>query len=113
MSEIAKLTEAIVRFRDERDWEQFHDSKNLAAAIVIEAGELNELFLWKTTGESEEVSKDRLKEEIADVLVYLFLLAHKHDFSISEIVMEKMKQNALKYPVSKSKGSSKKYDELP
>ena len=112
MSEIEQITAAVVKFRDERDWAQFHDSKNLAAAISIEAAELNEHFLWKTTTQSDAVSRDLIKEELADVLIYSFLLAHKHGFNITEIMLQKMQVNAEKYPVSKSRGNSKKYDEL-
>ena len=68
MSDIHDLIDALVKFRDERDWAQFHDSKNLAAAIGIEAAELNELFLWKTIKESEEVDRERIKEEIVDLV---------------------------------------------
>jgi NTP pyrophosphatase (non-canonical NTP hydrolase) len=112
MSEIEQITAAVVKFRDERDWAQFHDSKNLAAAISIEAAELNEHFLWKTTTQSDAVSRDLIKEELADVLIYAFLLAHKHGFNISEIMLQKITVNADKYPVSKARGNSKKYDEL-
>ncbi len=112
MSEIEELTQAAVAFRDERDWAQFHDSKNLAAAISIEAAELNELFLWKKTDQSQDVSVDRLKEELADVFIYVLLLANKHGISIREAVLMKMKINGDKYPVDKSRGNSKKYTEL-
>lgn len=112
MSDIEEITSQLVRFRDERDWAKFHDSKNLASAIFLEAAELNELFLWKTIKESEEVDKAKIKEEIADILAFTFLLAHKHGFDVSEIVKEKIKRNAEKYPIDKSKGSSKKYNEL-
>jgi len=112
MSDIKEITDAVVKFRDDRDWGQFHDSKNLALAISIEAAELNEIFLWKTIEQSEEMSNDRIKEELADVLVYSFLLASKCSLNIKEIIFEKLKKNAQKYPVEKSKGSSKKYNEL-
>ncbi len=112
MSDISEITNALVKFRDERDWEQFHDSKNLAAAISIEAAELNELFLWKDVRESEKVDKEKIKEELADVLAFAFLLANKHKLDVKEIVLEKIKKNGEKYPVSKAKGTAKKYDEL-
>jgi NTP pyrophosphatase (non-canonical NTP hydrolase) len=112
MSDFEELTAAVVKFRDDRDWAQFHDSKNLAVAISIEASELNELFLWKSPSESENISVERLKEELADVFVYSLLLAHKHGLSIKEIVLDKMKKNGEKYPVDKAKGNSKKYTEL-
>ena len=112
MNDIQEITEALIKFRDERDWKQFHDSKNLATAIGIEAAELNELFLWKSIEESEEVSKDKLKEELADVLAFSFLLAEKHGFNIKDIMLNKIKANGEKYPVEKAKGTAKKYDEL-
>lgn len=112
MSDIKEITRALVDFRNERDWEQFHDSKNLATAISIEAAELNEVFLWKTIKESEEVSKDKIKEELADIFAYALLLAERHKFDVKEIVLDKIKKNGEKYPVDKSKGSAKKYNEL-
>lgn len=112
MSEIDEITKALIKFRDERDWAQFHDSKNLATAISIEASELNELFLWKTIKESEEVDKEKIKEELADILAFSLLLANKHGFNIKEIIDQKIKQNAEKYPIEKAKGTSKKYNEL-
>lgn len=112
MSDIDIITKALIAFRDERNWQQFHDSKNLAIAISIEAAELNELFLWKDPPSSETVDKQRIKEELADVLSFCFLLAEKHQFDIREIVLEKIKSNALKYPVDKAKGTAKKYKDL-
>jgi NTP pyrophosphatase (non-canonical NTP hydrolase) len=112
MDDIKNLIQQIVKFRDERDWAQFHDSKNLATAISIEAAELNELFLWKTAEESEKVDKARLREELADILIYALLLADKHGFDTGEIILDKVRTNAIKYPVDKAKGSMKKYNEL-
>jgi NTP pyrophosphatase (non-canonical NTP hydrolase) len=112
MSEIRELIEALVKFRDEREWAQFHDSKNLATAISIEAAELNELFLWKDVKASEEVDKEKIKEELADVFAYALLLAEKHNLDVTQIVLDKIARNAQKYPVEKAKGSAKKYDEL-
>jgi NTP pyrophosphatase (non-canonical NTP hydrolase) len=112
MSDCAEIKNALVKFRNDRDWSQFHDSKNLATAISIEAAELNELFLWKTIKESEEVDKEKIKEELADVFAYAFLLAEKHNLDVKEIVLDKIKRNGEKYPVDKAKGNSKKYNEL-
>ena len=112
MSEILEITKALVDFRDERDWKQFHDTKNLAIALSIEVAELNELFLWKTIKESEEVDKERLKEELADVFAYAFLLAEKHQLNVKQIVLDKIARNAEKYPVEKAKGTATKYNEL-
>lgn len=109
MSEIQQLIDKIKQFRDERDWAQFHNSKDLSLAISIEANELLELFLWK---KPEDVNESKLKEELADVLVYVLLLADKHKLDIKSIISEKMEANALKYPADKAKGSAKKYNEL-
>lgn len=109
MSDIKQITEALLKFRDERDWEQFHNAKDLALALNIEAGELLEAFLWKS---SEQADIDTVKEELADVLAFAFLLAEKYGLDVKQIVLEKIEKNALKYPVAKSKGSAKKYTEL-
>jgi NTP pyrophosphatase (non-canonical NTP hydrolase) len=108
----ASVIQQLITFRDERDWKQFHDSKNLALALSIEAGELNELFLWKKDSEAEQVDLEKLKEELADVLSFAFLLAEKHHLNPFEIVADKIKQNAQKYPVDKAKGKADKYDQL-
>lgn len=109
MTEIQDIINKIVAFRDERDWAQFHNSKDLALAISIEAAELNELFLWKS---AEDVAVDKVKEELADVLMFSLLLAHKHGLDIVSIIQDKLAVNEAKYPVDKSKGSAKKYTEL-
>lgn len=112
MSDIKEIIVALIEFRNNRDWKQFHDSKNLATAIGIEAAELNELFLWKTIEESENVDKEKIKDELADILAFSLLLAEKHGFDVKKIVLDKIKKNAEKYPISKAKGTSKKYNEL-
>ena len=109
MGEIQNIISSLLQFRNERDWEQFHNSKDLALALNIEAGELLELFLWKSP---EEADKDRIKEELADVFAYALLLADKYDFNVKQIVLEKIKKNELKYPIDKAKVTSKKYTEL-
>jgi NTP pyrophosphatase (non-canonical NTP hydrolase) len=110
MSDIKEIIKELVKFRDERNWKQFHDSKNLALALFIEAAELNELFLWSKN--PEEFDREKLKEELADVLAYAFLLAEKHNLDIKQIMLDKIEKNALKYPVEKAKGTSKKYTDL-
>ncbi|WP_299576730.1 nucleotide pyrophosphohydrolase [uncultured Sunxiuqinia sp.] len=112
MSDYQKVIEKLIEFRDERNWQQFHDSKNLALALSIEAAELNELFLWKKEHELTDVNQEKLKEELADVLAYAFLLAEKHELDVFEIVLDKIRKNAAKYPVEKARGTSKKYTEL-
>ncbi len=109
MNEIQKITEALLKFRDERDWAQFHNPKDLALALNIEAAELLETFLWKS---SEQADLETVQEELADVFTFAFLLAEKYGWNVTEIVLMKMAKNALKYPVSASKGTAKKYDEL-
>jgi NTP pyrophosphatase (non-canonical NTP hydrolase) len=112
MTQIDEITKALIDFRDARDWKQFHDSKNLATALSIEIAELNELFLWKDIADSEGVDKVRIKEELADVFAYAFLLAEKHGLDVKEIVLEKIKRNGEKYPVDKAKGTATKYTDL-
>lgn len=103
------LINELKKFRDERDWSQFHNPKDLSIALSIEANELLEQFLWKS---AEEANREKVKEELADILSYAFFIAENYKFNIEEIVLDKIKQNAEKYPVNKSKGTSKKYDEL-
>ncbi len=112
MEKYEKVINELIKFRDERDWQQFHDSKNLALAISIEAAELNELFLWKRGDDVENIKIDRIKEELADILSFSFLLAEKHNLDIFEIILDKIKSNNEKYPIDKAKGTAKKYNEL-
>jgi NTP pyrophosphatase (non-canonical NTP hydrolase) len=109
MNDIKKITDELIKFRNERDWEQFHNPKDLALAIGIEAGELLEEFLWK---KPEDARIEKVKEELADIFTYSFLLAEKYDFDVKKIVLEKMKKNGEKYPIEKAKGTAKKYDQL-
>lgn len=109
MADMKDIISKIIAFRDERDWEQFHNSKDLAIALNIETSELLELFLWKG---NEDVSSDKLKEELADVLMYALLLAHKHNIDVFDIIEKKLEINHKKYPVEKAKGRSDKYDQL-
>ena len=104
-----KLIELLKEFRDERDWKQFHNPKDLSLALSIEASELLECFLWKS---HEDADIDKVKEELADVFAYALLIADACDLDIEEIVREKIKKNADNYPVAKSKGTAKKYNEL-
>ncbi len=108
-SEINKLTKAVKQFTEERDWDQFHNGKDLALALSIEAAELNEAFLWK---KAEDVQKEKIVEELADIFNYALLLADKYELNVTDIVLSKMAKNAEKYPISKSKGNAKKYTEL-
>lgn len=109
MKETEEIIKALLKFRDERDWEQFHNPKDLALAINIEAGELLELFLWKN---ADEADIEKIREELADIFAFAFLLAEKYQFNVRDIVLEKIKRNSEKYPVEKAKGTAKKYSEL-
>ena len=109
MSDLEELRKAIVQFTQERDWDQFHNGKDLALALSIEAAELNEAFLWK---DASKVNVDKVKEELADIFNYAILIADKYDLDVKQIVLDKIKRNAEKYPVDKAYGSAKKYNEL-
>ena len=109
MKESEEIIQALLKFRNERDWGQFHNPKDLALAISIESAELLELFLWK---KAEDANTEKVKEELADIFSFAFLLAEKYGFDVKEIVLEKIKRNGEKYPVDKAKGSAKKYNEL-
>ena len=112
-----ELLQMLREFRDARDWKQFHTPKDLAAAIAIEAGELQERFLWKREEEIEAllatpVGKQGVVDELADVLICSLLLADRLGVDVGRIVAEKTAQNARKYPVAKAKGTAQKYTEL-
>lgn len=109
MTDIQEIQAAIIKFRDDRDWKQFHNAKDLAICLSVEASELLEAFLWKSP---EDANPESIREELADVLNIAFLLAHELDLDIKEIVMDKLQKNDEKYPVEKAKGSNRKYDEL-
>jgi NTP pyrophosphatase (non-canonical NTP hydrolase) len=112
MSDIKEITDQIVAFRNERNWEQFHNPKDLALALSIEAAELNELFLWKNREQVVETDREAIADELADVLVYAFFVAEKFGFDVKEIIVNKMKKNAAKYPVDKSRNLATKYTHL-
>ncbi len=109
MSDLTELREAVVQFTRERDWDQFHNGKDLALALSIEAAELNEAFLWK---ESKDVDVEKVKEELADILNYALLIADKYHLDVKQIVLDKIALNAKKYPIEKAYGIAKKYNEL-
>jgi dCTP diphosphatase len=111
---LTQLRDALRQFADERDWDQFHSPKNLAAALSVEAAELLEVFQWLTEAESRKPTPEQLaraREEMADVLNYLVRLADKLDVNLMDAAREKIQKNALKYPADKARGSAKKYSE--
>ena len=105
---------AVCRFRDERDWSQFHTPKNLAAATAIEAAELQERFLWKTDAEVDQDLVDAAKraDEIADVVMFAMLLADRLGIDLAEAIAAKLAANEQKYPVNLARGNARKYTEL-
>ena len=110
-----ELMDEIRQFAKDRDWEHFHSPKNLSMALSLEASELLEIFQWMKEEDSkkieDEVTKGRIREEVADVAVYLLRIVDALDIDLYDAIKEKMKINAQKYPADKVKGSSKKYDE--
>jgi len=114
---LQELRELVLRFRDERDWAQFHQPKDLVAGLQIESAELAELFLWKTPTEVDTEMQDsefreRLADDLADVQTFLLYLAHAADIDLAQALRAKLVKNAEKYPVEKARGSSRKYDRL-
>ena len=115
MADLEAIQKKIISFRTERDWAQFHDPKNLAEALSIEAGELLENFLWKTTEQSRNLTAEELKnvkEELADIFIFLTYLSEEYSIDLLKEVEKKLAVNAAKYPVEKAKGSAKKYSSL-
>jgi len=111
-----KIIKQLLKFRRERDWKQFHRPKELAISIVLEAAELLEEFQWKTDEEIEKHLKEgglkNVKDEVADIAIYILLLSHDLGIDLVDAIKKKLKKNAEKYPVEKAKGSARKYDKL-
>lgn len=103
----------VLSFSEERDWRQFHNPKDLALSLSLEASELLELFQWLGSEEAVKKNRDKMREELADILVYAIDFAEALGFEdLNSLIMDKMKKNAEKYPLEKAKGSNKKYNEL-
>lgn len=114
MTDIEKLQQQIDQFNKERDWDQFHNGKDLAVALSLEASELLEIYLWKNAEQADTDPNTiaKVKEELADVFTYALQIATKYNLNVKEIVETKLQRNAQKYPIEKAKGSAKKYTEL-
>lgn len=115
MSDIKKLTDLILAFRDARDWKQFHNPKDCAISLSLEAAEVLEHFQWKSPEEIAQyikTNKEDIAEELADVLNWVLILSHDLGINISDAFEKKLLKNAAKYPVEKAKGSKKKYNQL-
>ena len=108
--EINDLQKAVIQFRENRDWKQFHKIKDLILGLNIEVSELQELFLWKNEKEEKEIEQERIEDEIADVFIFLTYICDEYEIDLEKVVREKIQKNELKYPVEKSKGSNKKYN---
>ena len=114
MHEFKQLQDKLLAFRDARDWKQFHSPKNLAEGLSIEAAELLENFLWKTTDQSYELTDKemaRVKDEVSDIFTFLMYLCHGLDIDLYAETNRKIDDNAKKYPVDKAKGNCLKYTE--
>ncbi len=107
--DVEGITRRLIEFRDARNWARFHNAKDLAIGLSVEAAELNEVFLWRPP---EEADRERIKEELADVLVFVLLIAEKYGLDLGRIVLDKIAKNEQKYPVEKARGSAEKYDRL-
>lgn len=115
MEKIAEITKRIVAFRNARDWKQFHNPKDVALSLVLEAAEVMEHFQWKSKEEIEEYvveAKEEIGEELADVLYWVLLMSHDLKIDVLDAVDKKMKINEKKYPVKKAKGKHTKYNKL-
>lgn len=112
MTEIEQLSKKILQFRDQRNWQQFHNPKDLALSLSLEASELLELFQWKTSEEAVEKNKEKMREELADIITYALLFANETNIDVVSAVHKKLTKNDEKYPVEKSFGNNKKYTEF-
>jgi len=115
--DLEHVTSQVIRFRDERDWKQFHTPKNLAAALAIEAAELQEAMLWKTDTEAEALAASKaghqsLSDEVADVMIYVLLFCESAGIDPSAAIQMKLRKNAENYPVEKARGKAAKYNVL-
>lgn len=111
MDNLKQLTEKILQFREDRDWKKFHNPKDLALSLSLEASELLENFQWKTSDEAIEKNLENMKDELADILIYSILFANETGINIGEAIEKKIIKNGEKYPVEKAYGSSVKSTE--
>ena len=107
-----EIEQKVITFRDERNWQQFHQIKDLLLGLNIEVAELQELFLWKTKEQQDEIDSEKIKDELADIAIFLIYICKHYNINLPEAIAQKLKMNEIKYPVDKSKNSNKKYNEL-
>jgi NTP pyrophosphatase (non-canonical NTP hydrolase) len=108
----SEIEQKVIEFRNDRNWEQFHQIKDLLLGLNIEVSELQELFLWKSEEQQSEIKIERIREELADVAIYLIYISKHYDIDLLEAINDKIAKNSIKYPIEKSKNSNKKYTEL-
>lgn len=106
------IIKEVLKFRDERNWSQFHNPKDLAISLSLEASELLENFQWQTSDEAVDKHFENIKDELADVLIYSILMAEKLNIDLNEAIIKKIEKNSKKYPIDKARNSKKKYTEL-
>jgi NTP pyrophosphatase (non-canonical NTP hydrolase) len=104
--------EKINKFRDERNWRKFHNEKDLAISISLESSELLELFQWKSSDEVKKNNMNGIEEELADVLIYSYMMVDNLNLNVDEIISKKLKKNSEKYPINLSRGNNKKYNQF-
>lgn len=107
-----EIEQKVISFRNARNWEQFHQIKDLLLGLNIEVSELQELFLWKTTEQQTEIDKEKIKDELADIAIFLIYISKHYNIDLLEVISNKIDKNGIKYPVDKSRNSNKKYNEL-
>jgi NTP pyrophosphatase (non-canonical NTP hydrolase) len=107
-----KVQQKVIDFRDERNWKQFHGIKDLLIGLNIEVAELQELFLWKSEQQQNEVDNEKIKDELADIAIFLIYICNHYNIDLPKAISEKLEKNSLKYPADKSRNSNKKYNAL-
>ena len=107
-----EIEQLVLNFRDERNWKQFHQIKDLLLGLNIEVAELQELFLWKDDKQQSQIDSEKIKDELADIAIFLIYISKHYNIDLLKAISDKIKKNALKYPVDKSRNSNKKYNEL-
>jgi len=107
-----EIEQKAIEFRNDRNWEQFHQIKDLLLGLNIEVSELQELFLWKSKEQQSEIKIERINEEVADIAIYLIYICKHYNIDLIKAINEKIDKNAIKYPIEKSRNSNKKYNEL-
>ncbi|MEO8147427.1 MAG: nucleotide pyrophosphohydrolase [Bacteroidia bacterium] len=107
-----EIEQKVIAFRNERNWEQFHQVKDLLLGLNIEVAELQELFLWKTEEQQTLIDQEKIKDELADIAIFLIYICKHYSIDLPEAISQKLDKNAIKYPADKSRNSNKKYNEL-